>query len=76
METGEAIQTFIQRLRIDRAKLLLETSSLPIEHRQRYGLRSIASQTNLHKAFSALAPVSNLVLKSSSGELEIHEIAK
>ena len=31
METGEPIQTFIQRLRIDRAKLLLETSSLPIE---------------------------------------------
>jgi transcriptional regulator GlxA family with amidase domain len=31
LETGEAIQAFIQRLRIDRAKLLLETSSLPIE---------------------------------------------
>lgn len=30
-ETGEGIQAFIQRLRIDRAKLLLETSSLPIE---------------------------------------------
>ena len=31
METGESIQPFIQRLRINRAKLLLETSSLPIE---------------------------------------------
>jgi transcriptional regulator GlxA family with amidase domain len=31
METGEALQTFIQRLRMERAKLLLETSSLPIE---------------------------------------------
>jgi transcriptional regulator GlxA family with amidase domain len=31
LETGEGVQAFIQRLRIDRAKLLLETSSLPIE---------------------------------------------
>ncbi|HEX6996600.1 MAG TPA: helix-turn-helix domain-containing protein [Gammaproteobacteria bacterium] len=31
LETGEGIQSFIQRLRIDRAKLLLETSNLPIE---------------------------------------------
>ena len=31
LETGEALQSFIQRMRIDRAKLLLETSDLPIE---------------------------------------------
>jgi len=31
LETGEGVQAFIQRLRIDRAKLLLETSSTPVE---------------------------------------------
>lgn len=31
LETGEALQSFIQRMRIDRAKLLLETSDMPIE---------------------------------------------
>ena len=31
LETGESVQAFIQRLRIDRAKLLLETSHTPIE---------------------------------------------
>ena len=30
-ETGESLQAFIQRLRMDRARLLLETSSTPIE---------------------------------------------
>jgi transcriptional regulator GlxA family with amidase domain len=31
LETGESVQSFIQRLRIDRAKLLLETSAMPVE---------------------------------------------
>jgi AraC-like DNA-binding protein len=57
METGEPIQTFIQRLRMDRAKLLLETSSLPIEQVvEQVGYRDTSAFARQFKRHTQLTP--------------------
>jgi transcriptional regulator GlxA family with amidase domain len=57
METGEALQTFIQRLRMDRAKLLLETSSLPIERVvEQVGYQDTSAFTRQFKRHTQLTP--------------------
>ncbi|HEY4212702.1 MAG TPA: helix-turn-helix domain-containing protein [Steroidobacteraceae bacterium] len=56
-ETGEAVQTFIQRLRIDRAKLLLETSSLPVDQIvKRVGYHDASALTRQFKVHTKLTP--------------------
>ena len=56
-ETGEGIQAFIQRLRMDRAKLLLETSSLPLEQIvERVGYQDASALARQFKRHTKLTP--------------------
>jgi transcriptional regulator GlxA family with amidase domain len=55
--TGEGVQAFIQRLRIDRAKLLLETSTLPIERiLDRVGYQDKSAFARQFKRHTQLTP--------------------
>ena len=57
LETGEGIQAFIQRLRIDRAKILLETSSLPLEQIvERVGYNDASALARQFKRYTQLTP--------------------
>jgi transcriptional regulator GlxA family with amidase domain len=57
LETGEAMQAFVQRLRIDRAKLLLETSALPIEQIvDRVGYQDKSAFSRQFKRHTQLTP--------------------
>jgi transcriptional regulator GlxA family with amidase domain len=57
METGEPLQTFIQRLRMDRAKLLLETSNLPIEQVvEQVGYQDMSAFARQFKRHTQLTP--------------------
>ena len=57
IETGEPIQAFVQRLRIDRAKLLLETSNLPIEQVvDRVGYQDMSAFARQFKRHTQLTP--------------------
>jgi transcriptional regulator GlxA family with amidase domain len=56
-ETGESLQSFIQRLRVDRAKLLLETSSLQIEKIvDQIGYNNPSAFSRLFKQHTRLTP--------------------
>jgi transcriptional regulator GlxA family with amidase domain len=57
LETGAGIREFIQRLRIDRAKLLLETSNLPIEQIvERVGYQDKSAFSRQFKRRTSLTP--------------------
>ena len=57
LETGEGVQAFIQRLRIDRAKLLLETSNLAVEQIvKRVGYHDASALTRQFKLHTKLTP--------------------
>ena len=57
LETGESIQAFIQRLRIDRAKLLLETSNTPIDRIvEKIGYRNPSAFARQFKRRTKLTP--------------------
>jgi transcriptional regulator GlxA family with amidase domain len=57
LETGEGIQAFIQRMRIERAKLLLETGSVPIEQIvERVGYRDASALARQFKQHTGLTP--------------------
>ncbi|HTU62704.1 MAG TPA: helix-turn-helix domain-containing protein, partial [Polyangiales bacterium] len=56
-ETGEPLQTFIQRLRIDRAKLLLETSTTSIEQIvEQVGYQDVSAFARQFKRHTSLTP--------------------
>lgn len=57
MEAGEALHTFIQRLRRERAKRLLETSNLPIEQVvEQVGYQDTSAFTRQFKRHTQLTP--------------------
>jgi transcriptional regulator GlxA family with amidase domain len=57
LETGEGIQAFIQRMRLERAKLLLETTSLPVEQIvERVGYRDASALARQFKHYTKLTP--------------------
>ncbi len=57
LETGEGMRAFVQWLRIDRAKLMLETSQLPIERIvERVGYQDKSAFAGQFKRRTSLTP--------------------
>lgn len=57
-ETGESLQAFIQRLRLERAKLLLETSGTPIERIVgQVGYQDASAFSRQFKRYTRLTPL-------------------